>query len=147
MSAPKAKPTVDESRIALCENGRNAGRLLLTGISKVLADIPVGKEVQGIDKESQLVMLIDNNRISCINTYSACSSILSHDDEDETITIDLEDGYVTPGLIAIGNNLGIQDISSEPSTGDWSADSDALASHSTACISAGEVLDEHGLAA
>lgn len=71
-------------------------------------------------------MLIDNKRIACIDTHSACSSLLSGSSKDETVTIDLADGYVTPGLLAVGNNLGIQDISSEPSTGDGSSDGDVL---------------------
>ncbi|KXH68906.1 amidohydrolase [Colletotrichum salicis] len=46
-----------------------------------------------------------------------CSSALQH---DGIVEIELANGYVTPGLIAFGNNIGILDISSEPATGDGS---------------------------
>ena len=119
LEAPKMRPSASETQVALCpELGRKGGKVLFTGVTNLLLDHPLNdRELQGT-AHGQLAVLVNNGRIDCIDVYSACSSISS--DEDEIVTVELENGYVTPGLLAVGNNLGIQDIPSESSTGDGS---------------------------
>ncbi|KAI8279499.1 hypothetical protein K4K59_008942 [Colletotrichum sp. SAR11_240] len=65
----------------------------------------------------QLAMVVTDGEITCLGAESACVS--SHEG-DSIVSIKLDNGYITPGLVAFGNNIGILDISSEPSTGDGS---------------------------
>ena len=125
LAAPKMRPIADEVQVALCpELERKGSKVLFTGVTNLLLDLPLNSSApQGIS-HGQLAVLVNNGRIDCINTYSTCSFISS--DENEIMTVALENGYVTPGLLAVGNNLGIQDIPSESSTGDGSTSDSAL---------------------
>ena len=125
LSAPRMRPTLGEGQVALCSKLEGArGKILFTGVQNSLVGLPLNEGARGIDTTGQPTVLIDDGRIACVNTYAACSS--ASNDDDEVITVALKNGHVTPGLIAVGNNLGIQDISSEPSTGDGSASGDSL---------------------
>ncbi|KAJ0341717.1 hypothetical protein COL154_007776 [Colletotrichum chrysophilum] len=62
-------------------------------------------------------MVVTNGEITCLGAESAC---VSSYEGGSIVSIKLDNGYITPGLVAFGNNIGILDISSEPSTGDGS---------------------------
>ncbi|KAI8201208.1 hypothetical protein K4K53_007253 [Colletotrichum sp. SAR 10_77] len=62
-------------------------------------------------------MVVTGGEITCLGAQSAC---VSSYEGDSIVSIKLDNGYITPGLVAFGNNIGILDISSEPSTGDGS---------------------------
>ncbi|OJJ07672.1 hypothetical protein ASPVEDRAFT_142292 [Aspergillus versicolor CBS 583.65] len=126
--APAIRPHIGtEERNEICTRIQDHRPVLFTGITKSLMDSPSTDE-QGIDN---LVLLVKNKRISCLGSRSNClSRFLTAEDFTE---IPLKDGHITPGLIAFGNNLGIQEIPSEPSTGDGSA------GHS------GDLLDENNV--
>lgn len=125
-NAPGMRPYIDtEERNDVCTRIQNPQRpVLFTGITKSLIDIP-GLDGQETDN---LVLVVENKQISCLGTKSTC---LSKFQTSENFTkIPLKNGHITPGLIAFGNNLGIQEIPPEPSTGDGSAGS------------SGDLLDE-----
>ncbi|KAL4950332.1 hypothetical protein BDW69DRAFT_187473 [Aspergillus filifer] len=96
----------------ICSSIRDpVGPIVFTGIQQVLIDHP------GLESEERnLVLVTENNRVSCLGSRNTC---LSQYRTVANITkVPLQNGYITPGLIAFGNNIGIQDIPSEPSTGD-----------------------------
>lgn len=108
--------TADE-RKDVCSRIKGAiGPVVLTGIKEVLMDIPgLDRDVNTKDT-SNLVLLLENSKRSCLGSREACLSPLQS--TDNLTEIRLTDGHLTPGLVALGNNLGIQDIPSEPSTGE-----------------------------
>ncbi|KAH9231962.1 hypothetical protein K456DRAFT_1773020 [Colletotrichum gloeosporioides 23] len=99
VALPKVKATIGkETREHICGRAlkRNT-RIVLTGIREALID-----DVSSLDTSDHLAMVVTNGEITCLGAQSAYN------------------GYITPGLVAFGNNIGILDISSEPSTGDGS---------------------------
>ncbi|KAI8151028.1 hypothetical protein K4K49_007133 [Colletotrichum sp. SAR 10_70] len=116
VALPKVKATIEkEKREDICGRAlkRNT-RIVLTGIREALID-----DVSSLDTSDHLAMVVTNGEITCLGARSACVS--SHEG-DSIVSIKLDNGYITPGLVAFGNNIGILDISSEPSTGDGSPD-------------------------
>ncbi|KAI8252654.1 hypothetical protein K4K58_007742 [Colletotrichum sp. SAR11_239] len=74
-------------------------------------------DVSSLDPSDHLAMVVTDGEITCLGAESAC---VSSREGDSVVSIKLDNGYITPGLVAFGNNIGILDISSEPSTGDGS---------------------------
>ncbi|KAL4758892.1 uncharacterized protein BDW70DRAFT_169809 [Aspergillus foveolatus] len=101
---------IADERKDVCPRIKGAiGPVVLTSINEVLMDIPVLSAIKH----------------SCLGSREAC---LPHLQSTDNLTeIRLTNGYLTPSLIAFGNNLGIQDIPSEPSTGDGISTSAAKA--------------------
>lgn len=125
-NTPAMRPYIEtEERNDVCTRIQDfQGPVLFTGITKSLIDVP---SLDGQETDN-LVLVVENKQISCLGTKSTCLGQLQ---TSENFTeIPLKNGHITPGLIAFGNNLGIQEISPEPSTGDGSAGS------------SGDLLDE-----
>ena len=85
--------------------------LVFTGIRNVFLD----RRHFNTTISSDLTLVISKGRVQCLGLSHACAS---SENLASAITISLVDGYITPGLVAFGNTIGIQDISSEASTGD-----------------------------
>lgn len=114
--APAMRPHIGtEERNDICTRIQDHRPVLFTGITKSLID-SLGLDEQGIDN---FVLLVKNKRISCLGPRSKCLS--QFQTSADFTEIPLKNGHITPGLIAFGNNLGVQEIPSEPSTGDGSA--------------------------
>lgn len=90
-------------------------KVLFTGIQEVLIDTPIHLA----QNTKNLTLLVEDGQITCFAERSACVS--SSGSEDGLMQVKLNNGYITPGLVAFGNNIGIQSIPSESSTGDGSA--------------------------
>lgn len=90
-------------------------KVLFTGIQEVLIDDPT----HIAQDAKNLTLLVEDGQITCLGERSACVS--SSGSEDDLTQVQLNNGYITPGLVAFGNNIGIQSIPSESSTSDGSA--------------------------
>lgn len=90
-------------------------KVLFTGIQEILIDTPTYL----VQNAKNLTLLVEDGQITCFDERSACIS--SSGSEDGLTQVELNNGYITPGLVAFGNNIGIQSIPSESSTGDGSA--------------------------
>ncbi|KAK1148379.1 hypothetical protein N8T08_010190 [Aspergillus melleus] len=113
--APAARPIVSDAQKGdICARVHKS--VLITGIKRSLIGNPTH-----VDKSAQdLVLFIKNGKIACFDKESACASYY----KDEDISrIALNNGHITPGLVAFATNLGIQAIPSESSTGDGTAKS------------------------
>lgn len=86
---------------------------LFTNVWKVLLDLDSSPKY---NTEGNVSLLIENGRITCIDHASQC--LTSAKIVGDITSIDTNGGYITPGLIAFGNSVGIQEISAEESTGD-----------------------------
>ncbi|PYI08675.1 hypothetical protein BO78DRAFT_395534 [Aspergillus sclerotiicarbonarius CBS 121057] len=107
---PETRRMVDlDERNDVCSQSR----VVFTGIQRALLDSPSLEQAP-----EDLVFVVEDNRVSCFGTKWAC---VRGEDEEKITEIALKNGHVTPGLIAFGNNLGIQAIPSESSTGDGSS--------------------------
>ncbi|KAJ0425611.1 amidohydrolase [Aspergillus carlsbadensis] len=121
-AAPAVRPFLEpEERNQICSGLRESqGPVLFTGIQKALIDLQsVETDDNSQESTEPLVYLITRNGESCIGPKSTC--LADYHSSSNITEISLKNGYITPGLIAFGNNLGIQDIPSEPSSGDGSA--------------------------
>ncbi|KAI3539851.1 amidohydrolase [Colletotrichum filicis] len=116
---PEARPYVLQTeKRDVCNRATAPGaNILFTGIKSSLLENQLPEVVLAVEQEQDLALVVSDGRITCLDVESKCSSTLQH---NGTVEIKLSNGYVTPGLIAFGNNLGILDVSSEPSTGDGS---------------------------
>lgn len=111
--APKVRPSLAAAQKEdICTKVHDArSRILFTGIEKVLIDT----NNTSINAKKDLVMLVENGQIKCLDERSSCF----HSGAQEDIAhIALENGHVLPGLVAFGTTIGIQSIASESSTGD-----------------------------
>lgn len=111
---PTVKATIQaETRENVCGRAlRRDTRIVFTGIKEALLD-----DVFSLDTTGRLAMVVTDGEVTCLGAESAC---VSSQERENTLSIKLDNGYITPGLVAFGNNIGILDISSEPSTGDGS---------------------------
>ncbi|KAH7070008.1 hypothetical protein BKA63DRAFT_519954 [Paraphoma chrysanthemicola] len=86
--------------------------LVLTGIKEVFLQEFI---LDTTPADNAPVIVISAGRVTCFDRLSICDA--THN-LSKAINIPLKNGYITAGLIAFGNNVGIVDIPSEPSTGD-----------------------------
>ncbi|KAJ3939890.1 uncharacterized protein N0V96_009879 [Colletotrichum fioriniae] len=116
---PEARPYIlQEKKRDVCNRATVPGaNVLFTGIKSSLLENQLPAVTLAVEQGQGLALVVSNGRITCLDVESRCWSTIQH---DSIVEINLANGYVTPGLVAFGNNLGILDISSEPSTGDGS---------------------------
>ncbi|OHF03931.1 amidohydrolase [Colletotrichum orchidophilum] len=119
ISSPKPRPYVlQEKKRVVCDNASVPGaNIFFTGIKSSLLEkvaFRIGSAVNGGD---EIALTVSNGQITCLDAKSKCLSALGHDNFH---VIELANGYITPGLVAFGNTIGILDIASEPATGDGS---------------------------
>lgn len=118
VDAPRARRSVsEEQKGEIC--GKLHSRLptiLFTNVRKVLLDLKSSPTLYKHSTESNVSLLVENGRIACIDHASKC--LTSAQNLENVTTIDTNGGYITPGLIAFGNAIGIQEIGAEDATGD-----------------------------
>jgi imidazolonepropionase-like amidohydrolase len=116
-TAPQARVSISqEQKSDVCDEIQSgSSKIVFTGIHKILMDHSVDSSVEDGKSTGDVVIMVENGRIICVDTHSRCLSV--HGQEDIT-SVDVPNGYITPGLIAFGNDLGILAISAEGSTGD-----------------------------
>lgn len=114
--APAPRPSIlEHEKEEICSKAHNSrSKILFSGIKKALVDTPTS-----LEDTSDIVLLLEDGKAVCLNKRSNCFS--TNQDEQNITELSLNEGYITPGLVAFGNNLGIQDIPSEESTGDGSS--------------------------
>ncbi|KZF23063.1 amidohydrolase [Xylona heveae TC161] len=114
--APAIRPSISlEQRESICDRVQGGkSKVLFTGIKKALVDTPAHLT----ETAEELALVVKDGQITCFDTTPVC--VGTQNIGDDTTHIKLQNGYLTPGLIAFGNTLGIQSIPSESSTGDGS---------------------------
>lgn len=127
LAVPKSRPSMrQEEKQSICSKAVSPDTLVVfTGIKHVLLDTPstAAGEVHARGNDT-FTMTIANGKITCLDLESQCHSWSG---QNNVLPIKLDNGYITLGLVAFGNNIGILDISSEPSTGDGSPGRDVNA--------------------
>lgn len=113
ISIPKMRPTLPKAaRDNLCNGilGARGKKLVFTNIAGYLLGQP-HEHASGPD----LTIVIEDGNISCINKHEVCLAAAG-----DAHIINLEHGYITPGLTAVSQTLGLVEITGEQSTGDGS---------------------------
>ena len=114
---PKVRPAPDpRTREMFCERARKAEKIVVTGISQSYLDLPGESGTFGSPSGEKMTMVIEAGRISFLGRDS--DAALDAEAEVDTTVIELEAGFVLPGLSAYTSGLGMREIASEDSTGD-----------------------------
>jgi hypothetical protein len=109
--APKHRKVLSsEVKEELCGRlDRIAGRIVVRGIKESFLDYQ--PPIESDSSPTNLTMVIEGGNIDCFGTVCASATA------DDTV-IDLENGYVLPGLTAVSVSLGLLEIPSEDRTSD-----------------------------
>ncbi|KAJ7765048.1 hypothetical protein DFH07DRAFT_902839 [Mycena maculata] len=95
---------------------KQSGRTIFLNVRDVWLGVD-GTVQQVVHPGSDLVNIaVENGRITCVGDSVACPSTTF----DAAEHVDLNGGSVSPGLMTFGSQLGLEEIRSEPSTGDGS---------------------------
>lgn len=124
---PAMRATVaHDEREELCSRSRDQGRgFVINGITRSFLDeFPelLTTNAGGATSQDNLTMVIADGKVACLGTGADCRAAAtqlrgSHDGEHVT-TIELQNGHLSRGLIAVTSSLGIAEISMIPATGD-----------------------------
>lgn len=124
---PAMRATVAHGeREKLCSGSRDQGRgFVISGITRSFLDeFPelLTTAAGGAPAKDNFTMVIADGKVACLGTGADCRTAAtklrgSHDDQHVT-TIELQNGHLSRGLIAVTSSLGIAEISMIPATGD-----------------------------
>lgn len=115
-----------DEREKVCSGSRDEGRgFVISGITRSFLDeFPelLTTAVGGVPTQDNLTMVITDGKVACLGTSADCAAATtklrgSHDDEHVT-SIELLNGHLSRGLIAVTSSLGIAEITMAPVTGD-----------------------------
>jgi imidazolonepropionase-like amidohydrolase len=111
-SQPRIRSLLDnDTKAGICAAFTQGGsNLLITGIRKsYLGDIDARVELNG----GNMTMVIKGGKVECFDTFNKCT--VSNEDR---LIINLSNGHALPGLTAVSQALGLEEIAGEKSTSD-----------------------------
>lgn len=98
------KVVSEETKDQVCQDLNNPLReFIITGITKSF----VGSPQLTTSSKVEHVLILQNGTITCFGPKGTCRT--SNKDSESTV-IELQDGYILPGLTATANTLGLADI-------------------------------------
>ncbi|KAL1857697.1 hypothetical protein Daus18300_010217 [Diaporthe australafricana] len=114
-----------EERERVCSGSRDQGRaFVITGITRSFLDEFPGLLTADRDNNN-LTMVIADGRVACLGAGADCRAAASqvrgglHGGDGQGVTsIELRDGHLSRGLVAVTSTLGIAEIAMAPATGD-----------------------------
>lgn len=114
-NTPKQRKIVSSDLTELCDDVQTKEKLIITGIR-----VSYLHHSAKFDSLDNLTMAIQNGKVICIGGSEQCVSSTG----DSTV-INLENGYVLPGLTAVSVSLGLIEIPSEERTTDGTVSTQA----------------------
>ncbi|KAJ7590873.1 composite domain of metallo-dependent hydrolase [Mycena floridula] len=118
--APVAPDWTEERRKALQWEGlppwksrQHSGKMTFSNVSQVWTrkkDGSIEQVFSGTDPGEWAMVTVDKGQVICVGPEDECGSIQE--------ARDLHGGSIAPGLMAYGSQLGLEEIRTEPSTGD-----------------------------
>lgn len=138
LKTPLMRPTLAaDVREKVCnEIEKNGAKITITGILRSYLD--PGSESTA--KSGSLTMIVDNGKIICFDSEDQCAA------SADSATISLKNGHVLPGLTAVSDSLGLQEIASDSSTGDGKVGKGSLNPNDTVYAKYGVHLDGRAFA-
>lgn len=124
---PVMRATISEKdREEVCVSSRKTGQaFVIAGISKSFLDeFPALLSTAGNDltTDESLTLVVEEGEVTCLGTGSSCSSavIQLHErrGKDNVVSVRLRNGHLSRGLTAVTSSLGMEEISTDPDTGD-----------------------------
>jgi imidazolonepropionase-like amidohydrolase len=107
--APKQRKLVSSDLRNLCDNIQSSEKkLIITGIRESYLD-----HAADLGSTKNLTMVVENGKMICFGDSEKCVFSIG-----KGIVINLENGYVLPGLTAVSVSLGLIEIPSEDRTTD-----------------------------
>jgi hypothetical protein len=105
-----------------CSAARGRTRsFVINGIQKsFLANYPEFEASVSLTGSHNVTLVINQGTITCIGTTNTCNSATTAAG-DNIQHITLQNGYLTPGLTAVTDSLGIKEVSLDEETGDGAA--------------------------
>lgn len=124
---PAMRATIaHEEREKLCSGSQDQSRgFVISGITRSFLDeFPefLATATRGVPAQDNLTMVLADGKVACLGTAVDCRAAAtglrgSHDEKGVT-SIQLQNGHLSRGLIAVTSSLGIAEISMIPATGD-----------------------------
>lgn len=120
---PAVRATIaEDERLKVCSKSRESNRIfVIKGLKKVFLDDVYGS-MSTTSNEDELTLIIDNEEISCLGGEEHCgvtaARIRSRRDDNEIVSIELQNGHLSRGLTAVTSTLGLAEISTDGETGD-----------------------------
>ncbi|KUI64087.1 Imidazolonepropionase [Cytospora mali] len=124
----------EEERAQFCSRSQRPGQgFVISGIRKSFLEefphlLPTADNEGRV--EDNLTMVIDNGEVMCIGGESACGATAFQMQQRRSnkgvVSIDLKDGHLSRGLIAVTSFLGMAEISMDLTTGDGSVNTISL---------------------
>ncbi|KAH8658291.1 hypothetical protein BX600DRAFT_524683 [Xylariales sp. PMI_506] len=119
------RPTVSHAeKNEFCDNASKKGQtIIITGIQTSFLENTA--LLEGIDDETahmpenaNLTLVIAGGKVSCLGHSSQCDSQIAAAETSRTTKINLSAGYISPGLTAVTQKLGMVEVDMVPETGD-----------------------------
>ncbi|KUI62725.1 Imidazolonepropionase [Cytospora mali] len=124
----------EEERARFCSRSQRPGQgFVISGIHKSFVEefphlLPTADNEGRV--EDNLTMVIDNGEVTCIGGDSTCRAtafqMQQRRNNKGVVSIDLKDGHLSRGLIAVTSSLGMAEISMDLATGDGSVNTISL---------------------
>jgi len=90
--------------------------IIFTNVSYVYTRVPDGIEpISFTSDDGAGIVVVRNGRIICTGASFICNV---HAPQEDVTVLDLQGGSISPGLVSVGTNLGLQHIGMESSTTD-----------------------------
>jgi imidazolonepropionase-like amidohydrolase len=109
---PRIRPLVgDDTKASMCATvTQTSSNVVITGIRRsYLGDINAGIET----KDNNMTMVIKAGKVVCFDTFDNCAI-----SKQDNAIIHLRNGHALPGLTAVSQALGLEEIAGEKSTSD-----------------------------
>ncbi|KAJ6628787.1 carbohydrate esterase family 9 protein [Mycena sp. CBHHK59/15] len=109
------KQAIDWEGLPPLTGRKQGGKVVFQHVGEVWRR-DAGGQIQEIISPSpgELSVIVENGKIICAGDHNACPL----DAGDTAHYVDLHGGSVSPGIMTFGSPLGLEEIRSEPSTGD-----------------------------
>lgn len=121
---PAMRATIaHEERQRLCSRSKDQGRgFVISGITRSFLDEFPEFLTASASAQENLTMVIAGSKVACLGTgadcHGAAAELHASRDDGEVTSIQLKNGHLSRGLVAVTSTLGIAEIAMAPSTGD-----------------------------
>ncbi|KAK8034743.1 carbohydrate esterase family 9 [Apiospora rasikravindrae] len=109
-----------------CTSAKTGSRsFVIQGIRKSFLDNypQLSKSVSPSGKSGNLTLVIDKGQLSCLDTYDTCKTAVASvaSANGRPMHVQLQNGYLLPGLTALTDQIGLKEIATQASTGNGAA--------------------------